>query len=443
MKTRTALLGFLGMITLAWAWDALWIHPFNGSWPWVIRQHTIYLTGLYAMALMSLVMFLATRPAWLESSLGGMDKVYRLHKYAGIWAIVFGAMHWVSKLAGTPLKALIDAADRPAREVVLALMSSSRSLAKDLGEWAIYLLIIMLVLTLWKRFPYRSWRLLHKIMPVLYLLLVFHTVALMPLAYWQGPTGVLQAILLIAGTLAAIATFAGVIGRARRHDGRIKTVHEIGENTVEVVCEMHASWPGHQAGQFAFVTFDHAEGAHPFTIASADQGKAKLLRFEIKGLGDYTKTLAQRLACGQTVSVEGPYGRFTHGRGRAGAMQAWVAGGIGITPFLAWLDEMRQGHIEAPSVQLHYCVNDAQKDPFVKRVHELCSELPSVELHVHETSKGERLDAHSLRAKLGAKCVDAIDIWFCGPTGFARSLKQGFSHEGGDVQIRQEAFDMR
>ena len=34
-------------------------------------------------------MTLATRPVWLERPLGGMDRVYRLHKWSGILAVGF------------------------------------------------------------------------------------------------------------------------------------------------------------------------------------------------------------------------------------------------------------------------------------------------------------------------------------------------------------------
>jgi len=48
------------------------------------------------------------------------------------------------------------------------------ALAEDIGEWGIYLLLAMLALTLLKFFPYKFWRYLHRMIPVLYLLLVFH-----------------------------------------------------------------------------------------------------------------------------------------------------------------------------------------------------------------------------------------------------------------------------
>jgi predicted ferric reductase len=105
---------------------------------------------------------------------------------------------------------------------------------------------------------------------------------------------------------------------------------------LEVSC-LPPRWPGHQAGQFALLRLDAKEGSHPFTIASAWPGHGEL-RFVIKALGDYTASLAGRLQVGMAVEVEGPYGGFTgavDGRRWMARKCGWP--GVGVTPFLAWL----------------------------------------------------------------------------------------------------------
>lgn len=441
MKTRIVLAGFLGILTAAWAWDALYVNPMAGELPWLLRQHGLFLSGLWSIGLMSLTMLLATRPVWLEGFLGGMDKIYHLHKWGGILAIVFGAAHWLIKMAGEPLKAMFGTSGRPAREAVISLLQPLRSEAKDLGEFAIYILLALLVLALWKRFPYRPWRLLHKAMPVLYLVLVFHAAALLPLKYWSGPTGLLQAMLLAGGTVAALISLAQRIGRRRRHAGRIASVTGRG-NVLEVVCDPGPHWKGHRAGQFAFVTFDRMEGAHPFTIASAPLQDSRLITFQIKALGDYTARLAQRLHAGQTVTVEGPYGRLDWRQGRKDAAQVWVAGGIGVTPFLAWLESMAHAPGDVP-VTMHYCVRDAATDPFVNRMRELCADLPNVSLHVHDASHAGLLNADGLLTN-GGPSNGKMDVWFCGPAGFGQSLNDGLRRViGRGLRMHREVFDMR
>ncbi|PLC53918.1 ferric reductase [Pollutimonas nitritireducens] len=441
MKTRTLLVGFLGILTAAWAWDALYVNPMYGDWPWLLRQHGLYLTGIWSISLMSLVMVLATRPAWLEGPLGGMDKIYHLHKWGGILSILFAAAHWLIEMAGDLLRDLIGKSGRPAKEAVFYLFQPLRSEAKDVGEIAIYLLLGLLVLALWRRFPYRPWRLLHKAMPVLYLMLVMHVVALMPLAYWSGQTGLLQAVLLAGGTVAAAIALAQRIGRHHQHAGRIDSFNQHGD-VLEVVCDPGTGWTVHRPGQFAFVRFDRLEGAHPFTIASAPKRDSRLITFQIKALGDYTRKLSGRLYAGQPVMLEGPYGRLDWRRGRKDAAQVWVAGGIGVTPFLAWLESMQDTPSAVP-VQMHYCVRDAKTDPFVKHIRNLCATLPNVSLHLHDASHSERLGASRLLAA-GSPRNGKMDVWFCGPAGFARSLDESLRRLlGRGLRMHREAFEMR
>ena len=439
MTTRNLLIGFLSVLTAAWAWDALLVNPMIGDWPWLVRQHSLYLTGLWSIGLMSLTMMLATRPAWLESPLGGMDKIYQLHKWAGILAIGFGVAHWLAKLGGSPLKDLIGTVGRPGKMALLSFMAPAHSLAKDVGEWAIYVLIFMLLISLWKRFPYRPWRLLHKAMPVLYLLLVFHTVALLPASYWAGATGMMTALLLAGGTAGATIALRQRIGRGRQYKGHIVATQPQGTDTLEVICDAGKQWPGHRPGQFAFVTFDRTEGAHPFTIASAPQPGSQQITFQIKALGDYTRTLSQRLHAGQPVCIEGPYGRLDYRKGRRNATQVWVAGGIGVTPFLAWLESMKQTPVTTP-IQMHYCVRNAASDPFAQRIQALCDTLPNVSLHLHDASLHQHLRIQDIVTDNDNK----LDLWFCGPSGLAKHLRTGLKQLGRrGVTFHQEAFEMR
>ncbi len=444
MKTRSALGLFLLALTGAWAVDAIVLQPAaSAAWPWVLRQQALYLTGVWSIGLMSLIMLLALRPAWLEGPLGGMDKIYRLHKWAGILAIGAGAAHWLIKLASTPLKALVGTEGRPARDAVLTMLADSRGLAKDLGEWTLYALLAMLAITLWRRFPYHAWRIVHRAMPLAYLVLVFHTLALAPVYYWTGPTGALLLPLMAGGAGAALLALAGRIGRGRRIAGRVTRLVQRPGDILEVTCELGPRWPGHAAGQFAFVTFDRREGAHPFTIASAPHPGRHDVTFQIKALGDYTRRLAATLRAGAPVTVEGPYGRFERPADPAAGPQVWVAGGIGITPFLAWLEAARDAPGGHPPVWLHYCVRDAGADPFVEELRQRCERLDNVTLHVHSAAQGQRLDATALaQGEVAAGRV--ADVWYCGPAGLAAALRKGLRRLGrGRVHWHQEAFDMR
>jgi predicted ferric reductase len=439
---KRILLGLAALITLAWGWE-LWgsatpagIHP-----AWAVRQQGLYLSGLLSVGYMSLAMALATRPAWLERPLGGLDRIYRLHKWSGILAVGLGALHWLVEMSDDILKALVGREGRVPKVHFQGLLEVLRKLAEDMGEWAIYGLLAMLALTLWKRFPYRPWRHLHRAMPALYLMAALHAALLAPVDYWQRPLGVLMGLLLAAGGLGAVLSLGGWIGRRRQMAGQVVAVQRLAGGVTEVRCRVAGAWPGHRPGQFAFVSFDRAEGQHPFTIASADRGD-HTLSFQIKALGDYTGALGQQLQVGQAVQIEGPYGRFDLAQRDASARQIWVAGGIGVTPFLAWLESLQAQPQAAPEVELHYCTRDRATDPFVPRLQALCATLPTVRLQVHGALQGQVLQPATLEASLrGSRHAE---LWFCGPQGLAQALRTGLTQAWpGRLRLHQEAFEMR
>ncbi len=432
MKTLIAAVSTLvGLAWLITSSPGVSAHPL-----WIARQEALYLSGLLSIALMSVAMFLATRPAWLESSLGGMDRVYRSHKWAGILGVSLAALHWLIEMSDDILKATIGREGRVPKLDDTGLLGSLRDLAEEMGEWAIYAVLAMLAIALWKKFPYRAWRVLHRAMPVLFLMIAFHAVLLAPLDYWTQPIGVLMAGFLGLGTYGAMRALLGGIGSARKATGSVVAIEHPAQDVTTVRCRLAGNWKGHQPGQFAFVTFDEREGAHPFTIASADQGD-RTVSFQIKALGDYTGALARRLQPGQRVVVEGPYGRFNVARCNPAARQIWIAGGIGVTPFLAWLESLNGDPHIAPTAELHYCTRDRDSDPFVARLEGLCATLPSISLKVHGASQGDTLTAQGLSGSSNA------EIWFCGPRGLAASLRDGLRQIGSRARFHQEAFEMR
>ena len=437
---KTLLVGLLAMVTAAWGLAlTITAYPENSALLWIIRQEGMTITGLLSISLMSLSMLLATRPSWLEKPLGGLDRMYRLHKWAGILAVALGASHWlIAKFASGLIKGLIGSEGRIPKIRYSGILEALRGLGGDMGEPALYIALAMLAITLWQRIPYHIWRNLHRIMPVLYLMLALHAAMLTPPTYWMQPVGILLGILLSIGVVSSIISLGGLIGRRRRAAGSIVAINTQGDIT-EITCQLDQHWQGHRPGQFAFVAFDQLESAHPFTIASADRGD-RTVTFFIKALGDFTKTLSQRVQTGHAISVEGPYGRFLLDRLYPQRRQIWVAGGIGVSPFLAWLESLQTRADLAPSADLHYCTRDRETDSIIPRLQTLCSTLPNVQLHVHGDKQGEQLTMDSF--KLSAK--QRPEIWFCGPNGLAIALKKMLKTSwNGSLHFHQEAFELR
>lgn len=441
MKTRTSLFFVITVLTLIWSWNALYLAPLSGDTLWLIRQYGLYLTGQLAIAIMSISMILATRPVWLEPLFNGMDKIYSLHKWSGITGAGFAIAHWLFNEAGDPIADLIGKAGRPKLDV-LAFMKPAHSFAEDIGEWGFYILLLMVAISMLRFIPYRSWRRVHKVMPVVYLILVAHAVVLMPASYWLSPNGVIMAVLMLSGVTATFIALSKRIGRKRKHAGRIIAVHPHEDQTLELICDPGPNWPEHNPGQFAFLTFEQSEGAHPFTISSAAQGPKPTLTFQIKNLGDYTAQLARKLAPDQAVTIEGPYGKFNFKQGRKNASQVWLAAGIGITPFIAWIDSLQNKTLSRPT-SLHYVVPRQTGNRFVSLLEEKCRGVANLTLHVHDTSKQGHFDP---RRFLTNTCTtkSLVDLWFCGPTRLANSLHKTIDRQNiSNVEMHQEIFKFR
>jgi predicted ferric reductase len=126
------------------------------------------------------------------------------------------------------------------------------------------------------------------------------------------------------------------------HDYQVQTVHEIDEGLVEVAMRPLGRAMAFVPGQFAMIYLEAKDGwhRHPFTISSAP--REDVLRVTVKALGDYTSQLGQLVEPGMPAVIGGPHGRFNHMRGTE--RQVWIAGGVGVAPFLSWVRAL-DGHL--------------------------------------------------------------------------------------------------
>jgi predicted ferric reductase len=409
-----------------------------------IRTPMVNLTGVLAMGAMSVAMILAIRPESFESLLNGLDKMYRLHKWLG----VTGAGLALAHLAFVDLPQLLEAmgASMPsphrggARATVegfAGVLFAQRHAAESVGMLALVALLALVAVALIRQVPYRLFVWTHRLLAVVYLALVYHAVVLLPVEYWRAALGVPFGLLLAGGVAGAVLSLVRRVGYVRRTVGTVTAVVPHADNRVlEVAVRLAGRWPGHAAGQFAFVSFDRSEGPHPFTITSAWEGDGAL-RFLIKELGDYTRRLPGLLHTGDTVRVEGPYGRFVFDGGLQ--HQIWVGGGIGITPFVARMEQLA-GHRDGRHVDLFYATREPDA-AFIALITRIARDA-KVRLHVIVEATDGLLDAARIRALVPE--WRAADLWFCGPTRFGGALRAGFMTSGmRSEDFHQELFSMR
>lgn len=448
---RIKLLFWASLAAVAVLWliaDPLALQP-AGFFP--LRNAVVQLSGLLAMTCMSLTMILALRPEWPERWIGGLDKMYRLHKWLGIGGLVLAIFHWLWS-QGPKWAVGFGWLQRPQRgpapeaSGIEQALQSWRGTAESVGELAFYAAVILISVALIKRIPYRVFYKTHSLLAVVFLVLVFHSVVLLKFAYWASPLGVLMAALLAYGSWAAVIVLFRRVGAGRKVAGTITRLHYRPElHTLEGEIGALQGWPGHRPGQFAFVSADDGEPAHPFTIASTWKPAEPRLTFIVKELGDYTQRLPQTLRIGQPVEVEGPYGCFTFDDDRP--RQIWIGGGIGITPFIARMRQLamdRQAYAGRPNpqeVDLFHTTADYSEEAMAKLSAD--AEAAGVQLHVFHDARDGLLTGDRIRAAVPD--WKAASIWFCGPPGFGGTLRTDFANQGLPVNERfhQELFAMR
>ncbi|RFO94706.1 ferric reductase [Rhodoferax lacus] len=434
---------FLFALTLLWwASDSTAAASLVNLFAW--RNLLLQYSGVLSIGVMSVSMLLAVRPVVLEPRLGGLDKMYRLHKWLGISALVTAISHWL--IAQGP-KWMVDWGwlERPVRgprppppeELIHRLIASQHGLAESVGEWAFYLAVALMVIALVKAFPYKAFLKTHTILAATYLALVFHAVVLLNWGYWTSPLGLPMALLMGAGTVSAVLVLLGRVARNRKVDGTVVGVHHHALlKTMSIDIQLQGPWAGHKAGQFAFVTLHADEGAHPYTISSAWLNDGRIT-FIIKALGDYTGTLSQRVQVGETVRLEGPYGRFTFEGSKK--RQIWIGGGIGITPFVARMKALAHTPDERTVDLFH---TTAAYDPHAIGLMTQDAQNAGVHLHVLWDPRDGRLDANHIVAKVPD--WKNADVWFCGPAKFGQSLRRALVAMGMDGKsFHQELFEMR
>jgi len=289
--------------------------------------------GLAALILMAWGQILSIRLRGIEAIFGGLDRVYVLHKWAGILAMIAILLH--------------DTID--ADMSGLGRETALNDLAETLGEICLYGLLILVVVSIATFIPYHLWKWTHKATGAMFAAGTFHFFFILKPFAMSHPAGVYTGLFCLAGLAAYIWMLLPETMRPS-YGYRISNIQATGD-ALAITLSPSGKPMRPKPGQFGVLRFTGAGKAesHSFSFSKIDENGS--LRVTIKALGDFTFGLKNAIEIGQDVRIQGPFGRFQH---TGKTPEIWVAGALALPRSLL-------GHMtltQAPSTSIFSTVSN-------------------------------------------------------------------------------------
>jgi len=336
---------------------------------------------------------MATRAKWVEKLFGGLDKMYLIHRRSGIIAVILLIAHFC----------------------VVPRDLTAFTVGKPLGFYALILILIGVFLSaappMKKKIPYHKWINFHKLMGVFYVMAVIHGFMVKSLIQELPMTRAYVFGMAFIGISAWFYRAFLFKTFNKSLDYSVNSVSDLGHGITEIEMRSKGQSLSFSAGQFAFFRFDslNKREQHPFTISSHPDEES--LRITVKNLGDYTSQMNE-INVGDNVSVEGPYGLFST-RFAKEKDQIWIAGGIGITPFLSLIIDVYPN-----KTQLIWCVNTQDEAVYASELESLASQKDNCEFSVWSTSENGYLSIEDLNLEN----PNSKAYYICGPKALKDSI---------------------
>lgn len=391
---------------------------------WATAATASLILGAAALACMATSCILASRWHGIEWLFGGLDRVYETHKWLGIWALVFAAYHLV-------FKAELDAWQ------LASILELPKYWTRLVRQLSFVVLGAIILLALNRKIPYVKWRWLHKLSGPLFLIIILHWLSIESPITLTSPAGIWLASLCAIGVIAALYKLVLYPFIAKSGEYKLLTVSH---SNAALHLEFEPVGNGFQfeAGQFAFISLKAAglHEPHPFTIANAysDNGH---LHFLIRELGDYTKKLSKKVEVGMLADIYAPYGDFK--RLPNAKREIWIGAGVGISPFISWLEDKTIGHFERAT--LIYCFSPSRAFPDAEHMQEM-TDQSSVDF-VANPSGSDAL-AETIRQATSEVDPKDVQISFCGPKGLLEKVQELMKENSIPANnIHYEFFDFR
>jgi predicted ferric reductase len=379
-------------------------------------------TGLLGGYLVLVELLLLSRLPLLERVVG-FERLTGWHRRNGHACLALLLAHTALITAGYTLG---DRISLPA-EVSRLLDGYPGVITATAGLVALVAVVVTSVAAARRRLRYETWYFIHLYAYLGVALAFSHQLATgtdfvgkpAARAYWY---------VLYGGTLALLVAFRIGVPLARSARHRLRVVRVVPEAPDVVSVEIggrRLDRLNARAGQFftwRFLTRDRWWEAHPFSLSAAPDGQR--LRITVKGVGDFTARL-RAIPPGTRVIAEGPFGAFTSAVRRHPRV-VLIAGGVGITPIRALLEEMPGG---PGDIAVVYRALGAEDVILRAEIDELASRR-GAEVHyvLGDHRLEEPLNPEHLRRLVPD--IAARDVYVCGPPEMTEATRATLGRSG-------------
>jgi len=387
------------------------------------------LSGLIGLAMISSSIILITRLKFFEDYFGGLDKVYRFHHFFNSLGFILILFH--------PLVLAF-------KYLIFSIQSAARFLLpssywpQNAGIVASAGFMLFLVLSIFfEKNDYQLRKLSHKFLGFVYLFALIHSFFI---ASDISSNFFLMLYMLFLAVL-AIGTFLyrAVLAKwlVKKYKYIVDSVRLLPGRVVEIQMLPTGEVLNYAPGQFIFIAFNQAgleKETHPFSLASS--GRDKKLIITVKALGDYTAKLVN-LKPGALAEIEGPFGRFSE-FGPENHNQIWIAGGIGVAPFLG----MARAISDDVKVDFYYCAQSPEETPFVDELAQMSAAKNNFRfIPYFSCQQACRLNAEIIQTM--SKGLVGKKIFLCGPPAMMASLRsQLVNLKVSPLSINSEEFQL-
>ncbi|UUL75209.1 hypothetical protein NG819_12870 [Pseudarthrobacter sp. Fe7] len=438
-------LGPGAVVVLAVAYGIFWYVARPAGEP--VLRHVGQLFGGESVLLYSIALVLVSTLPHVEPAFGGIDHAAIWHRRAAVTATILLLPH--IELASNPEATSVGktlavvAISGLAALVVWAVLPRWRTMLPGPARRVVIAVLATKASQLVARFlgGYERWRGFHRLTGLFVAAGFLH--GLLDASAFEAAPALRWSYVAVGGTGLAFYTYRELLARhfLPHHDYQVAGVRPVTADLVEVALRPLGRPLAFKPGQFAMVYLETAEGwqRHPFSISGpAREGGISIT---VKALGDHTTRLPDVVQPGMPAVVGGPYGRFDRHRGTA--HQVWIAGGVGITPFLSWLRSLDSEPDAELQEDVHFFVTSAGPSPFADEITAIAGHHPWLSVHLVDTEADGRLTPDAVMAAVDTE-PRRLSVFMGGPDAMLRQFRKAFQAAGvRRANIHREYFQWR